>query len=46
MGIVEVQIHFLEREWAKMHNVTDVEVEDPIFNSFHTKKSFDVLAEV
>ena len=46
MGIVEVQIHLLESEWAEVHNVTDVEVEDPVFKSFHSKKSFDVLTEV
>ena len=46
MRIIEVQIHFLEREGAKVHNVTDVEIENPVFKSFHSKKSFDILAEV
>ena len=46
MGIVEVKVHFLESEGAEVHNVTDVEVEDPVFKSFHSKKGFDILAEV
>ena len=46
MGIVEMQIHFLESERAEVHDVANVKVEDPIFNSFHSKKGFDVLAEV
>ena len=46
MRIIEVQIHLLEREGAKVHDVTNVEIEDPVFKSFHSKKSFDILTEV
>ena len=46
MGIVEMQIHFLESERAEVHDVTDVEIENPVFKSFHSKKGFDVLTDV
>lgn len=45
MRVVKMQVHLLQSQWTQMHNISNVEIQNPVLYPLYSQKSFHIGRE-